>query len=57
MEMAGWTFVVIDLTEQFDDVRMVEVFHVGRFIQELFNLPLGEAVHWRQRRNLLIVRL
>lgn len=57
MEMAGWTFVVIDLTEQSDDVRMVEVFHVGRFIEELFNLPLGEAVHWRQRRNLLVMRL
>ena len=32
-------------TEQFDDVRMVEVLHAGRLIQELFNLPLREAVH------------
>lgn len=32
-------------TEQSDDVGMVEVFHTGCLIQELFNLPLGEAVH------------
>lgn len=43
-------------TEQSDDVGMVEVFHTGCLIQELFNLPLGEAVHWRSRGNLLLLQ-
>lgn len=31
---------------------MVEVFHTGGLIQELLNLPLRKAVHWRQRGSL-----
>lgn len=42
----------ISLTEQSDDVGMVEVLHTGCLVQELLNLPLGEAVHWGQRGNL-----
>lgn len=45
-------FTLMNLTEQPDDVGMVEVLHTGCLIQELFNLPLGEAVHWRQSRKL-----
>lgn len=32
-------------TEQADDIRVVEIFHAGCLIQELFNLPLREAIH------------
>lgn len=32
-------------TKQSDDIRMVEILHAGRLVQELFNLPLREAVH------------
>lgn len=32
-------------TEKADDIRVVEVFHARRLIQELFDLLLREAVH------------
>lgn len=32
-------------TEEPDDIRVVEVFHARRLIQELFDLPLREAIH------------
>lgn len=39
-------------TEQFDDIRMVEIFHAGCLIQELFNLPLREAIDcWKKERK------
>lgn len=40
-------------TEQSDDVMVVEIFHAGRLIQELFNLPLREAIHCLKKRDKL----
>ncbi len=44
---------IITPTEQSDDIRMVEIFHAGRLIQELFDLLLREAIHWRENKVIL----
>lgn len=38
-------FYSMSPTKQPDDIRMVEVLHADRFIQELLNFPLGETIH------------
>ncbi len=38
------------LTQQSDDVRMVKILHASSFIQKLFNLSLGEVIHWKRAK-------
>lgn len=39
-------FKLISPTKEPDDIRVIEVFHACRLIQELFDLSLRETIHY-----------